>query len=484
MTFTEILTMLETKGMLPASRVKDMKTSLRYLAQALGHTSPDVCQVGVGGLDPTTWTDALETHFQALAAQGRSISAATRRNTRNNLRVLFRLAEEHGALAEPMPPRLFRVSNLRALVRGAQSTAPYKATYRPETGPRRFGLRQAQWPADIAHGFQEYQSRCALRIRETTFRKYAVSLELYLGYIANICGRLPTWEDVFDVAQLAAYVRWHGARGGRTVSHHGWMTVCEFAAIAKVLKHPNSRALADFRNELKEPPPVHNKRHHWVSLKQLEEVAEACLAEGRQPFKWDGRTGNPGTFRAVYFQRGVILKLLVRVPLRQRNVRELHLEKNLYKDQAGHWQLHFSGDELKIGTRQGRPNTYHVDLTEYCPDFVPVLEEFLRDFRPRFPGAQTQSCLFLQKSGKPTSDLNIREGLLSVVSQRTGQRFYPHLVRSIWATEYLEKTQDFTTAATMLGDTLGVVMKTYYDVVHKDQHAKAKAFLGTALHTG
>ena len=32
--------------------------------------------------------------------------------------------------------------------------------------------------------------------------------------------------------------------------------------------------------------------------------------------------------------------------------------------------------------------------------------------------------------------------------------------------------------------TLALVMKTYYDIVHKDQHAKAKAFLGTVLHTG
>ena len=67
---------------------------------------------------------------------------------------------------------------------------------------------------------------------------------------------------------------------------------------------------------------------------------------------------------------------------------------------------------------------------------------------------------------------------------RTGQRFYPHLIRTIWASEYLPATGDFTTAATMLGDTLAVVMKTYYDIVHKDQHAKASAFLGTALHTG
>jgi hypothetical protein len=34
----------------------------------------------------------------------------------------------------------------------------------------------------------------------------------------------------------------------------------------------------------------------------------------------------------------------------------------------------------------------------------------------------------------------------------------------------------------MLGDTVQTVMKTYYDIVHKDQHAKAAAFLATTLH--
>ena len=43
---------------------------------------------------------------------------------------------------------------------------------------------------------------------------------------------------------------------------------------------------------------------------------------------------------------------------------------------------------------------------------------------------------------------------------RTGKRFYPHLIRTIWATEFLEEKQDYAVAATMLGDTLAVVMKT------------------------
>ena len=53
------------------------------------------------------------------------------------------------------------------------------------------------------------------RLRETSFAAYRRGLTTYLGYVANICGRIPTWDDVFDVASLAEFVRWHGGRMGR-----------------------------------------------------------------------------------------------------------------------------------------------------------------------------------------------------------------------------------------------------------------------------
>ena len=162
----------------------------------------------------------------------------------------------------------------------------------------------------------------------------------------------------------------------------------------------------------------------------------------------------------------------------------MRLGQNLYQDQAGHWHLHFRGAELKVGTRGGRVNEYHVDLTEYCPDLLPTLEEFLTGHRPRLPGSASPPFVFLTQEGHRTRSRACAPELTWAVSRHTGQRFYPHLIRTIWATEYLDKTQDFTTAATMLGDTLQVVMRTYYHIIHKDQHAKAKAFLSEALRAG
>src|SRR5262245_35930476 len=112
MTLADLLTTLETKATLPTSRVKDLKTSLRYLASALGHANLEQCPVDAAMHEEATWHGALETHFQALTAQGRTISAATRRNTRNNVRVVMRLAETHGLLSTPLPSRLLEKPRL------------------------------------------------------------------------------------------------------------------------------------------------------------------------------------------------------------------------------------------------------------------------------------------------------------------------------------------------------------------------------------
>jgi len=137
--------------------------------------------------------------------------------------------------------------------------------------------------------------------------------------------------------------------------------------------------------------------------------------------------------------------------------------------------------------RGARINEYKLDLTTHFPDFIPVLEEFLNTYRPKLPNAATSPFLFLTSvNGRPFGQAGLGMELRAAVGLRTAKavRFHPHMIRTIWATEYLQKTQDFTTAAVLLGDTLQTVMKTYYDVVNKDHHAKAKAFLGSALHAG
>ena len=490
MMLSALLTTLVSHGALPASRAKDCKTSLRYLAEALGQESLETCPVDTACREDATWAQALETHFATLEARGKTLSAATRRNTRNNVRVIFRLAEAHGLLTAPLPPRLLTKPPRLAFERQQRATAPYQTTYALRTGPRHFGLPQAQWPPEIAQGWQTYQALAALRLRETTLKNYARYLTIYFGYLMHVGGRTPAWEDLFDTAQLTAFVTWHGARVGRPISAYGRNVVIAIAAMARVLKHEKALALADLRNTLKAPEPLHIKHQHTVSLRELEAVADACLAEGRAPYIARANNRHPGRRHAAHFQKGVILKLLVRVPLRQRNVREMQLGKHLYKDQTtGHWWLHFRGSDLKIGTRQGRVNEYKMNLTEVYPEFIGVLEEWLRDHRPRLRNAETAPQCFLTWGGKPFTAKSLGVELSVAVAMRTGKRWYPHLIRTTWPTEYLtddddDDKPDWITAAVMLGDKVATVMAYYHDLVDSAHHPKGAAFVAKSLHAG
>ena len=483
MTLADLITELATRGALKASRVPAMKTSIKYLAEALSYGSPEACPADVALSQEATWAKALETYF---ATRDRTVSAYTRRNVRNDIRKVFKLAETHGLLTVALPSRLLpRPANREAFRRQQRATAPYKTTYGDHRG-RPYWLPRAQWPPDLEAGFQTYRVACGGRIRETSFQSYVKLLETYWGYLTNICGRTPVWDDFFDRTQLMEFVTWHGARLKRPLTAHARQVVIVSAAMAVVLKHENAPELAALRQGLKKPAPLHIKRHHMVSLAELEEVADACLAEGRAPLVPAGRESSfPGKQRAGRFQRGVILKLLVRVPLRQRNVREMQFDRHLWKDPTtGHWHLEFAGDDLKIGSRGPEVNTYEVNLSLYRPEFPPILEEWLQVHRPKMPNAATSPFVFLTQRGNPHIQKTLHGDLQDAVAMRTGKRFYPHIVRTMWATEYLKETQDFQTAATMLGDQLRTVIASYYDVIHKEQIPKASAFLDKKLHTG
>jgi len=485
MTLTELLTTLQNAGAIPASRVKDCKTSLGYLAAALGQGRPDQAAVDTACQDLETWLQALETHFTALTVQGRTISAVTQRNTRSNLRLVFRLADTHGLLPTALPSRLLARPTEADFQRQKRGTTPYKSTYNQET-QKPYHLPHTQWPPDIVQGWLEYKTRGALRLRETTFEGYQDLMEAYLGYLTHIRGLTPTWDTLFDVPHVTAFLRWHGGRLQRALTMRGWHLAMMLAAMANVIEHPARQALAALRRGLKQPPPLHIKRHHMVRLSLLEEVADACMTEGRLPLVNQPSGQYPGSRRAVRFGMGLMLKLLVRVPLRQRNLREMQLDRNLFQDpQTGHWVLEFVGDQLKIGTRGQQANVYSVNLTNYCPEWLPYLTEWLAAHRPKLPNAATSPYVFLTQYGSPYTKGKLGGEISKTVMRRTGQRFYPHLIRTVFTTEYLDANHgDYRGAATMLGDMPATVMKAYDEPEKMEHFAKAKSFLGKALRTG
>ena len=161
---------------------------------------------------------------------------------------------------------------------------------------------------------------------------------------------------------------------------------------------PAPGKLADLRNALKAPAPLHNKTGPLGLPGHPGGGRGGLSCRGRAPSSRRPRTRYPGARRASAFQRGVMLKLLVRVPLRQRNVREMQLDQHLTKDHDGALAAEVQRRRTQNWHAARQVNEYHVDLTDYCPEFLPVLEEFLRVYRPRLPNAATSPFLFLTRA--------------------------------------------------------------------------------------
>ena len=179
------------------------------------------------------------------------------------------------------------------------------------------------------------------------------------------------------------------------------------------------------------------------------------------------------------------------MPLRQRNVRELQWPKHLWKDRAGDWTLRFEGKELKVAMRKGQVNVFQVRLSRLYPkdgptpdDFIPTLEEFITDHRPLLPNADTSPYLFIAQSGGPFSGLSLHREIVTAMERRAGVKLNPHMIRDIAATTLLKKTKDYDMVASLLGNTVAMVMKHYAHLIPEEQIALATGHLGAILHAG
>jgi hypothetical protein len=476
MTLKDVLTAMETQGHIPTGRMKDIQTSIRYLARALGKEQPAQCQQEDFLLSTSVWKEKLDTYFMAL---DKPPSAHTIRNTRNNLSFLFRAAHDTGLITPPQSlPFLHPNRDQHQKISG--QTSPYRERW---LSARRtsYRLPQHAWPADIQAAWHDYAVSRQLKTRQTTLNKHINHLADYIGFLINIERLSVHWDDLFHPPYLDRFIRWHSQRQQTRISETARMLALTLRTLASHLNHPSLPTLKHYLRDLPTPEPMHSKQHHWITLRELETIGLSELQNARKPFSTDLRATHPGLQRALECQHALMLRLLVRIPLRSRNLREIQLDKNLYKDQDGRWHLHFSGSELKIGTRNGRTNEYHVDLTEYCPDLLPHLEEFLTIYRPRIPQTEISPFLFRTRYGNFFTAHTLRLELYNLVLRRSNKRFYTHLIRTIWASEYISKTNDYEGAAALLGDTVQMVLKRYHELQEKKAHARASQFLTTAL---
>jgi hypothetical protein len=57
----------------------------------------------------------------------------------------------------------------------------------------------------------------------------------------------------------------------------------------------------------------------------------------------------------------------------------------------------------------------------------------------------------------------------------------PHMIRTIWATEYIKSTKNFIDAAYMLGDKVETVLHSYANLLDEDCEKRAQSWLSRTL---
>jgi hypothetical protein len=446
----------------PVSVQKDLKTAVSILAQALSYPDAKSCPLDACLRPLPDLYHAVEGFLTSLNKGPHTI-----RNTKNNLSRLFRLAQAEGIFSL-LPARLTRAFPYTRMPNRPHALTTNDGSY----------LVRRHWPPALDQEFVAWAKwatdplvkgrEAKWKKRQTTIRLYETLFSAYFGFLTHQMHISPvTFDHLFQFDLLERFVDWHineKWKRATTVSHQ----FLRFVQAMATQYRPNPALLAalkSLRARLPKPQPVLNKSDSWLSLHELERVGLALWPTDVQQreirYRYNDTRQNrnrPGSRLACRAGTSLMLRLWVHIPYRQRNMREMKLEKNLYRTPEGQWRIRFVGEEMKIATKRGQVNVFDLP---FPPTLVSTLEAYLTTWRPLLAVANSPE-VFLNARGLPHQRHDrLSTHLAKLVYSFTGRRWHPHMIRTVWATEWIQSSGDFMTAAIMLNDKLETVIQNY-----------------------
>jgi hypothetical protein len=254
MTLTTLFAQVAARQAPRPSRLKDVQTSLRYLARALGADGPESCAAAV--LQAPDWKARLNTYLAALEPPP---SGHTVRNTRNNLSWLARQAYALGPLDAPAAPPVALPTRVEQRRRWRQQ-ARFPRLYAAGTPDGRYRRPRAAWPPAIRAWWEACCTARALEVRATTVTTYERYLRAYVGCLVTYDPPpVATADDLLSVARLDRFVRWQAQRWGVRVTWSGLQTAKLLRNLANYTQAPAAAALIAYCARLPEADPVHDK---------------------------------------------------------------------------------------------------------------------------------------------------------------------------------------------------------------------------------
>ncbi len=546
MNLQSLFNTLLRKGMIPPARVRPLQSSLRRYASLLGYSDLASCPQSAFNLPPQRRKDVIEDLARPVNrrnGQATVFSLRTLANINYDVGFVLKQGASLGLINARFGPKgfkptagsvLFKYPECRQQFRRGETTClPHVAISEQDLPARLRKELDAYW---------EWATAEFVLNRPRTRKRRAISakadreiLRRVAGFHVKHCGsRMTTLslKRLVNEEAAAKYVNWF-------ISHHERATFTlqnvlislvslarYLAIIAKDSKHrvnmtDASRRLQAIRERLPDCVAVRDKKKLWLSLEQIEACGinryprnSARLAAAsnavRQKLQTLNTKGHHSNLKhtAVYALESLLVRLMVRIPLRLRNFCEMSWNptrpeegKNLFRED-GSWYIRFTGPELKVSMRAGKINSV---LHRIPSELTWLIEEVLTVWRPIITGVpyqlpaegdgelkryseppQTRApefkrapgnvLLFLTGDCKPASREALRFWFESTTYAYTGVAVYPHLIRDIWATTSIKDTGNFAVAAKRLGNMVHITLKHYAHLLDEDAEEKADAF--------
>ena len=522
-TLKEVLDALIERQFIPQSRLGSIKTALKQYAIILGYNEPAECPLTAYHLPDEKRNRLIEERAVGTRRGKFFLGPHAIRNLKNNVSYVIRSAVEQEIIGQvPGPLESYKNSN---------SIKTKKITCRNEWAkPSKYILDPV--PHSLEREITDYQTwstKIVNRDRPDNQKKRAVTFANHRGTILRAAGYLVKYRGLkgesISLSTLTEpenainFIDWFIEQQGRFTAS-AELNLARLIVLGKYLsiveRSTEQRKALDLRvDELKTyrtnlglPEKVIDKTKRWISLRKLESVGLSIyplnarrIAElgwdARRNLRRDREDGYKDYPRYAYrVVQSLLIRLNIRLPLRQRNLRELlwnpktpEQGRNLYK-RDGKWYIKFVAGELKISHVKGE---VHRVEHEFPDDIVDLLEEWLLQWRPVLISSQKgkhvgteraesgQEFVFLNSVGAPLSQYQVTWAFESATYRFTGVAMNPHMVRTIWATEYIKATRNFIDAAYMLGDTVETVLKSYAKLLDQDCEIRAKAWLSRTL---
>lgn len=426
-----------------------------------------------------------------------TLAAATVRNLINDVLWVLRTGVEQTWL-EPLPAPLLSWRQRRAYPRSGVKRGER------EQSRAKYRLDLDQCPPALRDDLTAYIRWCEAPIARGRDRRVAkrpvTSMKTYNAILRLAGFAVNTLHEPIESLTLAslcqpdiieAFINWWIAErcGTMTAGLEQYLLVPKTIARHWLKDKELADTLQKMLRSLPTPEPVFDKSKRWLPLAQLEEVGLSLYplnARRLQDYSflkqaWFARAKSR-RWTALYVEFSLIIRLLIRLPMRQRCIREMQLDRNLYQDHSGVWQIRFVGTELKVGARRGLTNRYEFPFPS---DVVGLLEEWLKDWRPKLV-TPDDTHVFMNSRGRPFTVSKEVSDLISRATYRfTGVGVTPHMIRDIWATEYLEANPgDVAGAARRLGNTEEMVLRHYAHILKRNVDARAEAFLQSTFAKG